>query len=129
MTRLDKRLVAIITLALLALTTVFHMLVITGIIPYSIVWGGRLTDMSQVIVFEAVSLLINLIIGYIVLVRGGYIATSRPRVIQAGIWIVCFLFILNTVGNLFSASSLERAIFTPLTLLLALLTYRLALRG
>jgi hypothetical protein len=38
------------------------------------------------------------------------------------------LFAINTVGNIFSNNELERLIFTPLTLLLAVFSLRLAIK-
>jgi heme/copper-type cytochrome/quinol oxidase subunit 4 len=125
---LGKRLAANIAIIILSLIIVFHLLVIFGIVPYSIVWGGRLTSKFQMIAFETISFIINLIIILLVLLRVGYIKTSRTNLTRISMWVIFGIFVLNTVGNLFSASSLERAIFTPLTLLLALLTGRLALK-
>jgi hypothetical protein len=110
------------------LITIFHLFVIFGVVPYSVVWGGRLTSKSRMIVFEAISFIVNLIIIFLILLRAGYIRTSRTNITRISMWVIFGIFVLNTVGNLFSASSLERAIFTPLTLLLALLTGRLAMK-
>lgn len=125
---LGKRLAANIATLILILITIFHLFVIFGIVPYSIVWGGRITGKSQMVAFEAISFIVNLIIILLVLLRVDYIKTSRTNITRISMWIISSIFALNTLGNIFSASSLERAIFTPLTLLLALLTYRLALK-
>ncbi len=117
-----------IILALLLCVLVFHILVLAGIIPFNIVWGGRLESMSQMYVFEMVSLIINLIIMSVVGMKAGYIkAHLNKKVVNAILWFLVVLFLLNTVGNVVSLSALEAIIFTPLTLISALLFYRMAI--
>ncbi len=125
----DRKLTANITLLILGLLILFHLLILSGIIPYSIVWGGRITDASEMVTFESISILVNLLIIYFVLVRGGHINFPKPELAQMVMWLICGLFVLNTIGNLLSVSSLERAIFTPLTIVLSILTFRLGLNN
>jgi hypothetical protein len=112
----------------LSLVIVFHILVISGLIPFQIVWGGRLTDRSQMLAFEAFSIIINLLMLSIIAIRAGLIKLNISRkFINIVLWMMSTLFLLNTIGNIFSNNELEKIIFTPLTLLLFLLTFRLAL--
>lgn len=60
-------------LALFGLITIFHSLVIIGLIPSSIVWGGRLESDTQMYAFETVSLLIDLLLLWVVAMRGAYV--------------------------------------------------------
>ncbi|MES2766854.1 MAG: hypothetical protein V4642_13350 [Bacteroidota bacterium] len=114
-------------LIIFSLITIFHVLVITGVVPFQIVWGGRLQNREQMLVFEAVSIALNTIMLIVVMVRAGMLSISiRPSVLKVIFWTMCGLFLLNTVGNLFSANSFEKAFFTPLTLLLAVFSWRLA---
>ncbi len=114
-------------LILAALIFVFHMLIISGAIPYQYVWGGRLESNDQMIKFESISMIINLFVIFIVAIKGSYI---RPylstKVVKFFLWIFSILFILNTIGNLLSLNSLETIIATPITFLLALMFLRLA---
>jgi len=126
--KISVKMAANIILALLLCVLVFHILVLAGIIPFNIVWGGRLESMSQMYVFEMVSLIINLIIMSVVGMKAGYIkAHLNKKVVNAILWFLVVLFLLNTVGNVVSLSALEAIIFTPLTLISALLFYRMAI--
>jgi hypothetical protein len=114
-------------LILAALVFVFHILIISGVIPYKYVWGGRLESNEQMLRFESISMIINLFIIFIVSIKGSYI---RPylssKVVKVFLWIFSILFVLNTIGNLLSLNSLEAIIATPITFILALMFLRLA---
>ena len=114
-------------LILAALVFVFHILIISGVIPYQYVWGGRLESNEQMLRFESISMIINLFIIFIVSIKGNYI---RPylssKVVKVFFWIFSILFVLNTIGNLLSLNSLEAIIATPITFILALMFLRLA---
>ena len=117
-----------IILITLILVVVFHLLIIFKIIPYKIVWGGRLTDDQSMIKFELASILINLLMIAIVAVKSGILSIAINRtLINILLWIMTGLFLANTIGNLFSNNIYETIIFTPLTLFLTLLCLRLAL--
>lgn len=115
-------------ISIFSLTLIFHLLVLTGIIPYSIVWGGRITNQSQMVVFEAVSIVINAFFLLVILLKSGFFKVQLPEKITNGIlWVMVIVFLLNTVGNLLSVNSLEKTIFTPITLLLAVFSLILVL--
>ncbi|GAA4300470.1 hypothetical protein [Nibribacter koreensis] len=115
-------------LAILLLTILFHGLVLVGIIPYEIVWGGRLKSQEQMLTFETVSILINVCMVTMVAMYLGSIRRWVPMAFLKGmLWAMALLFLVNTVGNLFSVNSFEQMVFTPLTLLLCLFSLRLAL--
>lgn len=113
----------------LSLIIIFHFLVITGIIPFKIVWGGRLTDRSQMLAYETASIIINLLMLLVTTIRAGFIKTSINRkFINIILGIMSALFLLNTIGNLLSNNDLERLIFTPLTFILFILTFQLSIK-
>ncbi len=115
-------------LLILSLVILFHLLVIAGVIPFQVVWGGRLKDTSQMLVFESVSILLNLLMLTVVSIQAGLVkVTLNQRILKIAFWLMGILFFLNTIGNLVSLNQLERLVFTPLTFLLALFSLRLAL--
>ncbi len=115
-------------LLILSLVILFHLLVIAGVIPFQVVWGGRLKDTSQMLVFESVSILLNLLMLTVVSIQAGLVkVTLNQRILKIAFWLMGILFFLNTIGNLASLNQLERLVFTPLTFLLALFSLRLAL--
>jgi hypothetical protein len=128
--RINFKLTVNLLLAIFSILVIFHILVVVGVIPYDLVWGGRLGNAAQMRQFEIVSIIINLLIMLVVAMRGGYIQSLLPRkLITVLIWIFVLLFSLNTVGNLLSKNLLESIIFTPLTLVIAVLCYRLTLEN
>jgi hypothetical protein len=113
-------------LILLALVIVFHLLILIQVIPYNIVWAGRLQNVSEMVVFELVSLLINTMLIAVITIKAGYVKSRiSPTVINVLLWFMVIVFSLNTIGNLFSKTSFETLVFTPLTFISALLCYRI----
>jgi hypothetical protein len=122
------RTAAIVALALMGAVVLFHLLVIAGVIPKTIVWGGRITDPQEVVRMEVVSILIVLVAAAVFAFRWRSVATGAPSLLWAiATWALVGLFAINTVANLFAKTPFERFAMTPLTLLLALLALRLAL--
>ena len=112
---------------ILSCIIIFHISVIAGIIPFDIVWGGNLSDKSQLYTMEAVSIAINAIMLFIILIYCGAIKININRKIIIGaIWFMFGLFLLNTLGNLMAKNVLETYIFTPLTLILSICCFRMA---
>ena len=115
-------------LTLLSLVLIFHFLVILKIIPYTIVWAGKIQTDTQMYQFESLSILINLILFTAILVKGNILRLKINRkIIQVILYLFVVIFALNTVGNLFAKVSLETYIFTPLTFISAFLCLRIAL--
>ncbi|NOS90825.1 MAG: hypothetical protein HOP30_02780 [Cyclobacteriaceae bacterium] len=107
------------------LVMVFHLLILVKVIPYSITWGGKLKNDSEMYVFETVSLLINLFFVYLVAQRVGMMPLLlSEKIVTILLWIFFGLFVLNTVGNIFATTSLERW-FTLLTLANAFLIWKI----
>ena len=106
------------------LTVLFHLLVLTGVIPFSGVWGGRLETVQDMYRFEAVSILINILVLFVLIQKRKNLLDGNPNiVINVLLWVFMGLFLLNTVGNLFAESVIEKILATPLTLIISVLIY------
>jgi hypothetical protein len=117
-------------LGISAFTIIFHLLILSEAISYKIVWGGRLENTEQMRLFEAFSIAINLLIALLVAMKGGYLKPVLPEKLERVIlWGFAILFSLNTVGNLLAVNSLETMIFTPITMLLAVLFLRITVEA
>ena len=115
-----------IMLVLLSIFMVFHVLVIIQIIPYTIVWAGKLKSYKDMYEFEGSSIFINLMLILILLARGQYIQLPvSQQFISIVLWIFLLLFALNTIGNLFAKTNFEKFVFTPLTFISSLLLFRI----
>jgi hypothetical protein len=114
-----------ILLAILGAVIVFHILVVLKVIPYDIAWGGRLSNDQEMYVFETVSIGINLLLGWVVLMKCDLVRFKfSTRIVNTVLWIFLVLFILNTVGNIVAVSNLEKS-FAVLTALSAFLIWKL----
>ncbi len=115
-------------LILLSLFVLFHFAILLGIVPYGMVWGGRLKSHDQMLSFETFSILVNLFMVAVIAVRAGFLRLRVPAlVLKTALWIMFVLFLLNTAGNALSTNGLEQLLFTPITLLLAFFSLVLAL--
>ncbi|NQW30752.1 MAG: hypothetical protein HQ472_09610 [Ignavibacteria bacterium] len=112
-----------ILLGILTAVVIFHVGIIAKIIPHGIAWGGRIESDSELYVLEFISILVNLLLGVVLLLKGGYVQHKIPaRVLNAVLWVFLVLFLLNTVGNVLAESVLEKC-FAVLTLVLAALIW------
>jgi hypothetical protein len=115
-------------LGLFSLVFVFHLSVVLGWLPSTIVWGGRIQTQEEFYTLESVSLLINTVFMWVVAQRGAYIKSRIPaKGLKLVLWAMAGLYALNTLGNLMAIHPLEKYLFTPLTLISAVLCLRLAL--
>ncbi|PJZ24007.1 hypothetical protein CH352_17780 [Leptospira hartskeerlii] len=118
---LIRKFAAGLLLLFFSCSIIFHTIIISGAVPFSIVWGGRLETWEQMIVFESVSILLNSLFLIVIALDLGYIKLPIPkRVVPIAIWIIILIFSLNTLGNIFSLNSTEATVFTPVTLVIAL---------
>jgi hypothetical protein len=115
------------TLIILSFILIFHLLVISGVIPFNIVWGGNVYDKNRLLVMETISIAVNLLLLLFVCAYLGIIKIRvNAQAARIGFWTMFILFSLNTLGNSMSKNPLEFYIFTPLTLLLSLFCFRVA---
>jgi len=112
-----------IMLFIVVLLMLFHASIILKIVPYEITWGGRLTTDSEMYVFETISILLNLILGLTLIIKGKYIKQLVSlKTVTITLWIFLILFGLNTIGNVFAKTNFEK-IFAVLTLSLSILLW------
>jgi hypothetical protein len=117
---------SIITICTLALF--MHILILFQVIPYHFVWGGRLNNSTDLFIFETISITVQILFLFVILVKAGYMFKGKfNRVVNMGIWAMFVLMILNTIGNLASTSFFETIIMTPITALLAILLFRIGI--
>ncbi|MED3727479.1 hypothetical protein HPB58_13755 [Priestia filamentosa] len=125
---ISMKMASYIILAINTMALFMHGLILLNILPYGFVWGGRLKRQEGVILFEMISILIQIVFISIVAVKAGYILKGKfKRTSNIGIWAIFAVMILNSLGNLASHSFLETVVMTPITILLALLVFRLAI--
>lgn len=115
-------------LILLSLFLILHFCILLKIIPYTLVWGGRLKSDKEMYRFEIVSILINSLFVTLILVQANFLSIDIPRkMLTYTLWLMTGLFSLNTLGNAISKNKIEQKLFTPLTVLLTIFSLILAL--
>jgi hypothetical protein len=110
-----------IFLGLLFAVILFHLCILTKIIPYDITWGGRLTNDTEMYVFETISILINVFLSWVISMKGNFVKYKfSNKAVNIILWIFFSIFILNTIGNIFAKTFFEKffAILTGLSAIL-----------
>ncbi|PHN02818.1 hypothetical protein [Flavilitoribacter nigricans] len=126
---ISLQLAANILLVALGALVVFHLLVISGIINPGMIWGGNLETNSQVVMMEIGAIVVSALMMLMIAIRVGYIQSPRFQGFsQTAMWVIFVFLLLNTAGNLSSSSGSETLIFTPITIILAVMAYRLAMQ-
>ena len=114
-----------IFLGILLSVILFHLCIVLKIVPYTIAWGGRLTNDTEMYIFESISILINLFLCWILLMKGDYVKFKFSNTtISIFLWIFFGLFILNTIGNIFAKTNFEK-LFAILTGFSAILIWNI----
>ena len=125
--KVKYKIAAILLIALFSITIVFHSLILLKVIPYTIAWGGRLQNDSEMFVFEGVSIALNALFLFVSITKHKQIKLSKSsKFINIMLWIMFVLFALNTIGNLFAINSFEKMVFTPVTIVLSIACFILA---
>lgn len=107
---------------------VVQLLVAAGIIPISMLWGGRQPELTPSLrVTSVVAAVILGVFMYIIRYRAGLAGKMpQPTLIRVAAWVVTGYMVLNTLGNFSSVSSIERFVFGPMTVLLAVTSFIVA---
>jgi hypothetical protein len=91
-----------------------------------LLWGGKIKTIDELIKFEIISLVVSIFCLIIVLVRSQSLISIFIDFSRVTLWLLFFLFILNTIGNLIAESIFEK-FFALVTLILSILCLRMAL--
>jgi hypothetical protein len=126
---ISAKLAGNILLFSLGLLFIFHILVLLKIIPADVVWGGQIKGVpANLVTLETVALLVTAVFILIVATKVGYVQAGKlSGAINVGVWLIFAYLLLNTLGNLASGISLEKLLFAPITIILALCALRLAI--
>lgn len=114
MVRISDKLIGIILMIFSSFGLALGLLVILGVISSKYVWGGRVTETSQLIILESITFIVNGLILWIIAMRVGFakqlISDKKIRLILI---VLATLMALNTVGNIFAQTSFEKIMAIP----------------
>ena len=108
---------------------IFQMLLAVGAPLGHMAWGGKLKTLpSSLRIASTVSALIFLYGIAVVLESADLIELIHaPKIIQVSVWVFALMFTFSTVGNYLSKSRLEKRIMTPISLILSITCFIIAL--
>jgi hypothetical protein len=104
---------------------IYQLLIAIGVIPISMVWGGRYTDLTAGL--RIASIVAIIILGLFMVIirrRAGLISTGEIKMpIKILSWVVTAYMAFNTLGNFASQSAVEQFILTPITAILTIVCF------
>lgn len=99
---------------------VLQILLAAGILPISMAWGGRQSQLT--ISLRIASIIAAVLLGafiYVIRYRAGLVGkVPIPVLIKAVSWIITAFMAFNTLGNITSFSTNEKLLFSPVTFIL-----------
>lgn len=114
-------------LGFLSLLLVFHCCVLLKLIPYQLIWGGRLKSDQEMIRFEVVSIVLTIAMLCFMLIQSGFLHLVLSNTFKTTVLLImAVLFFLSTLGNFSSNNNLEKRIFAPISILLTIFCLILA---
>ena len=118
-----------ILLSTFGLLLVLHVLIIIQVVPANIVWGGQIeADGSNLMQLEIVAITLTVFFAGIVVAKIRSLQANKSnKLITIGMWVVFAYLVLNTLGNFASGVRAETWFFGPLTIVMALCAFRLAI--
>lgn len=97
-----------------------QLLAVTGVLPVSMFWGGRKTELTPSLrIMGIVAAAMLSVFIYIIRYRAGLVGSiPLPTVVSVAAWLVTGYMALNVLANFASKSPIERFLFGPLAILL-----------
>jgi hypothetical protein len=116
------RISAQVSTVLFAAVMVLQLLLATGVMPVSMAWGGRQTELTPGLrVASLVAVVILGFFAYIIRRRAGLIGSGEIKTpIKILAWVITAYMAFNLLGNITSQSAGETMIFGPITAILTI---------
>ena len=124
-TKLSKiNILGYIAVSLFGIVMVVQLLLAAGILPVSMAWGGRHSELTlNLRLSSLIAIILLCYFAYMVARRSGILGTTPPSgLINFLSWAVTLYLVFNTVMNFLSSSQAEKWIFGPITLALVVIT-------
>ena len=126
--QISVRYAATLMMVFLSISVLFHLLILSGVIPYKLVYSGLLDTELQMVMYAVSTIMALIAVICVISVRGGYMKPFvSKQALNATLWLLIAIFIVGAAGILFSKTTLEMILFTPPALISAILCYRLTL--
>jgi len=118
------KLLGYISVGLFSIVMILQLMLASGILPISMAWGGRHTELTLTLRFSSlIAIILLCYFAYMIARRSGIMGTTSPsKLINILSWFVTVYLVFNTVMNFSSSSQAEKWVFGPLTLALVVIT-------
>ena len=109
-----------IATVLFAVVIILQLLLAAGILPISMAWGGRQSQLTASLrIASVIAAVLLAAFIYVIRYRAGLIGNDPiPVMIKVVSWIITAFMGFNTLGNLTSLSPKEKLLFGPVTFIL-----------
>jgi hypothetical protein len=113
-----------ISVGLFSIVMILQLMLAAGILPISMAWGGRHTELTLTLRLSSlIAIILLCYFAYMIARRSGIMGTTSPsKLINILSWFVTAYLVFNTVMNFLSSSQAEKWVFGPLTLALVVIT-------
>ena len=100
-----------IAIFLVSVFVLLHLCILFGLLTPDITWGCNLQNDSAMYTAEALSIIINLFLGLILLLKGEHISGFiSMKAVNVFLWCFLVFFCLNTIGNLLAETIVEKSL-------------------
>jgi hypothetical protein len=125
---LSARTAGIVVILLLLGLLILHAFVLAGVISFNLVWGGNIEYRQDMIKLEIFALITTLLFLLITFYKLALLSKKRnSKLINLAVWIMFVYFTLNIITNIAAKTGAERHLFIPVSIVLALFSFRLNL--
>lgn len=113
-----------ISVGLFGIVMVFQLLLAAGILPITMAWGGRNTELTPTLRLSSlIAIILLCYFTYVIARRSGILGTTPPSMLMRILsWLVTAYMVFNTVMNFLSPSPAEKWVFGPITLAIVVIT-------
>lgn len=113
-----------VLMGLLSVVILLHLGILFQLIPYDIVWAGKIDSLEAMYLLETVSLILNGTLMLVLYLKLKHLKQAMPTpVVDVILWIYVVIFGLNSLGNLFAQTLFELIFGTLFTLVMMYLCW------
>ena len=113
-----------ISVGLFSIVMILQLMLAAGLLPISMAWGGRHTELTLTLRLSSlIAIILLCYFAYMIARRSGIMGNTPPsKLINILSWFVTAYLVFNTVMNFLSSSQAEKWVFGSLTLALVVIT-------
>ncbi|MDZ7315261.1 MAG: hypothetical protein ONA69_05710 [candidate division KSB1 bacterium] len=125
---LSAQVAAGLLVAAFSLLMLLHVLGLRGLVPLELIWGKGIANLPiSPLTVEFLSLTVLALFIAVIAARAGWLPSHAPKITAAAVWLLFALLLFHGILDLIDPVLNMPLFLRPFTLILALLTLRLAL--